>query len=105
MFGHATYLIWLAVFMYLPIAGLAGFGWRKLWQARRALGWVTVGALIGGWAWDALSVRWRVWFYDPANIAGVWFLGLPLEEWLWIMGIAWMFGGLTVLLMERGKTA
>lgn len=104
MFGHATYLIWLGLFMGLPILAIAIIGRRQLWQARRALAWVTVGALLGGWAWDALSVQWRVWFYSPANITGLWFVGLPLEEWIWIVGIAWIFGGLTVLLVEREKT-
>lgn len=103
MFGQATYLVWLGVFMGLPILAIAWMGRWALWQARRALGWVTAGALVGGWAWDALSVHWRVWFYNPANISGVWFLGLPLEEWIWIVGIAWLFGGLTVLLVEREK--
>jgi hypothetical protein len=32
---------------------------------------------------------------------GWWFLGLPLEEWLWITGVTWLFGGLTVILVER----
>ncbi len=105
MFGHGTYLLFLCLFIGLPILGLMVVGWRKLWKARRALGWVVAGALVGGWAWDALSVQWRVWYYDPNNITGLWFLGLPLEEWLWILGIALMFGSLTVILAERHRPA
>ena len=81
---------------------LALWPWRNaLWRQRRALGLTVLGALVGGWAWDALAVKVGVWFYDSDNIAGVWFLGLPLEEWLWITAVTLMFGGLTVVLMEQ----
>ena len=100
MFGKATYLIWLALCMGAPL--LMFWRWRaRLWAQRRALAWTTGGALAGGWAWDALSLHWGIWFYAPEHISGAWLLGLPLEEWLWIVGIAWLFGALTVILHER----
>ena len=100
MFGHITYLIWLALFIGVPLLGL--LRWRAaLWRQRRALGWATLGSLVGGWAWDAWAVQFGVWYYAPGNNVGWWFLGLPLEEWLWIVGVTLMFGGLTVVLMEQ----
>ncbi|MBX3016033.1 MAG: lycopene cyclase domain-containing protein [Caldilineaceae bacterium] len=100
MFGNYTYLVWLACFMGLPLLLLLR-GWPLLWRQRRALAWTLLGSLVGGWAWDALAVRVGLWHYDPERITGIWFWGLPLEEWLWIMGITLLFGGLTVLLAER----
>jgi lycopene cyclase domain-containing protein len=102
LFGHATYLIWLGLFIGLPLFGLLRW-WPWLWQQRRALGLASLGSLLGGWAWDAWAVQFGVWFYEPGNIIGWWFLGLPLEEWLWIVGVTLMFGGLTVVLMEQQK--
>ena len=100
MFGQLTYLIWLALFIGLPLIGL--LHWRRqLWQQRRALGLATLGSLLGGWAWDALAVRFDLWHYQADRIAGLWWLGLPLEEWLWIVGVTLLFGGVTVVLMER----
>jgi lycopene cyclase domain-containing protein len=100
MFGTSTYLLWLALFIGLPLIGL--LRWRRLlWQRRRALFWATAGALVGGWAWDGLAVRFRLWHYDPAHIAGIWWLGLPLEEWLWIAGVTLLFGGITIVVAER----
>lgn len=100
MFGHATYLIWLALFIGVPLLIL--LRWRRpIWAQRRALGWTLVGSLVGGWVWDALAVRYDLWYYDEGHLAGPWFLGLPLEEWLWITGVTLMFGGLTVVLKER----
>lgn len=99
MFGQLTYLIWLGLFIGLPLFGL--LRWRQLlWRRRRALGWATLGSLVGGWLWDMLAVRFALWYYDPAHIAGIWFGGLPLEEWLWIVGVTLLFGAITVIFAE-----
>jgi lycopene cyclase domain-containing protein len=100
MFGNLTYIVWLALFIGLPLLALLAAGWRPVWRQRRALGWALAGALAGGWAWDALIVRMGVWFYNPARIVNLWIAGLPLEEWLWIAGVTLMFGALTILLEE-----
>ncbi|HNP74166.1 MAG TPA: lycopene cyclase domain-containing protein, partial [Kouleothrix sp.] len=72
-----------------------------LWPRRRALAWTLLGALAGGWAWDAGIVKLGTWDYIPEHIAGVWIGGLPLEEWLWIVGVTLMFAMLTILIEER----
>jgi lycopene cyclase domain-containing protein len=93
-------MIWLLLFIGLPLL-LIVWRWSDLLRRQgRALALTALGALIGGWAWDALAVRWGVWFYNPANILDLWYVGLPLEEWLWFTGVSLMFGSLTVVLME-----
>lgn len=100
MFGKFTYLIWLALFIGIPLLVL--LRWRTLlWQQRRALGWTVVGCLVGGWAWDFAAVHYNLWYYDPANIVDRWWLGLPLEEWLWIVGVTLLFGSITVIVAEK----
>jgi lycopene cyclase domain-containing protein len=101
MFGNLTYIIWLVLFIGLPLLALAAAGRRALWRRRRALGWALAGALVGGWAWDALAVRLGAWYYAPSNILNVWVGGLPLEEWIWIAGVTLLFGCATVLIEER----
>ena len=99
MFRNVTYLVWLALCMGVPL--LALLIWRdRLWRQRRALVWTLVGAGVGGWLWDGFAVRIGLWTYDPAHLSGIWFLGLPLEEWLWIGGMTLLFGGVTVVLKE-----
>ena len=39
------------------------------------------------------------------NGMNFWLAGLPIEEWLWILGVTLMFGLLTVLLMEKEREA
>lgn len=101
MFGHATYLTWLAVFVALPIVVLVLLRPAAVRRRWRALAWTLAGAFVGGWAWDFLAVRLGAWYFDDAHIAGVWLGGLPIEEWLWILGVSLMFGLTTVLLKER----
>jgi lycopene cyclase domain-containing protein len=103
MFGNVTYLIWLMLFIGLPLLALLGVAWRWVWRQRRALTWTLSGALVGGWAWDAGIVKLGAWDYDPNNIANIWIAGLPLEEWLWIIGVTLMFGAITILLEERTR--
>ena len=101
MFGQLTYIFWLALFIGLPLLALAAYARRALWRRRRALGLALLGALAGGWAWDALAVRLGAWYYDPSNILGSWIGGLPIEEWLWIAGVTLLFGCITVVVAER----
>ena len=101
MFGQMTYIFWLIVFIGLPTLLLFVWQPRALWRQRRALGWTLVGAFVGGWAWDALAVRLGAWYYRESNVLNIWIGGLPIEEWLWIVGVSVMFGALTVILVER----
>jgi lycopene cyclase domain-containing protein len=101
MFGHLTYVTWLALCIGLPLVVLAILAWPKLWRRRRALGWTLAGALAGGWVWDALAVQLGAWYYDPNNIVGLWLGGLPIEEWIWIAGVTLLFGCATIILEEH----
>jgi lycopene cyclase domain-containing protein len=103
MFGANTYLIWLICFIGVPLLALVMWRGQALWRQWRALLWVTIGSLVGGWIWDALAVRLALWYYDPNHLVGWWWAGLPLEEWLWIVGVTLMFGALTVALADRVK--
>ena len=103
MLGKYTYLLWLFVFMGVPLL-LQLRWWRLLSQQRRAILWTLLGSLVGGWLWDAAAVRFNLWYYEAERIAGIWWFGLPLEEWLWIIGVTLLFANLTVLLVEREKS-
>jgi lycopene cyclase domain-containing protein len=100
MFGHPTYIIWLALFIGVPLLALGIAARRALWRRRRALLWTLAGALAGGWAWDALAVRLGAWYYDTNNILNIWIGGLPIEEWLWIAGVTLLFGCVTIAVAE-----
>ena len=79
MYNNLTYIIWLALFLGLPLLALLVVARRALWRRRRALFWLLAGALAGGWAWIG---------------------GLPIEEWIWIAGVTLLFGCVTVTMVE-----
>ena len=58
MFGPLTYLLWLLLFIFLPLFALV-VRQRQVWRHWRSLGLILAGSLVGGWAWDAPAVRQR----------------------------------------------
>ena len=54
--------------------------WYAFWPA--AL--FTAGLFIG---WDILFTRWEVWGFNPGYLTGLYWLGLPVEEWLFFICI------------------
>ncbi|GEM_PF-470831 len=98
MFGPNTYLIWIGLFLGLPILVLAVIGGKIWWRERRALAWTLLGSACGGWAWDFSAIQLGFWSFNGIHQTGIVFLGLPLEEWLWILGVTFLFAGLTLIL-------
>ncbi|MCW5882979.1 MAG: lycopene cyclase domain-containing protein [Anaerolineae bacterium] len=79
-----AYLIWLVVCVGLPLGLLWVRCYPLLARHRWALGWTTLGGLVLGWLWNASAVRVGIWYYTRPETVGVWLLGLPIEEWLWM---------------------
>lgn len=41
-----------------------------------------IGIVVGG-VWDYIAVNClKLWSFNPDTLIGIWFCGLPLEEWL-----------------------
>ena len=58
------------------------YGFSKK-QFRRTLIYSgVIGVVVGGFC-DYMSVNWlKLWSFNPDTLIGVWFFGLPLEEWM-----------------------
>lgn len=54
--------------------------WYALFPAIIATGAVFV-------VWDILFTRWGVWGFNPVHLSGVYWMGLPIEEWLFFICI------------------
>lgn len=84
MLGHSTYLFWLWVFIWMP----TGVIWLtnlplmlRYWRLPlRAAVW----ALLFGVPYDYVAIRTDIWHFPPEHVLGVWIIGLPLEEHLFI---------------------
>ena len=119
-----TYGQFLAVFLLVPIAGLALLvvrdgrychihEWR--WRGKRAialLGCLTIVATVYTIPWDHHLIADRVWWYDRSLISGVSLGQIPIEEvlffplltllvWLWVM---WLMPRVTTNGLAEGST-
>jgi len=96
-----AYPIWLLLFFILPLTLLGILKFRALAKYKLVLAVVVIGCLGVAVPWDLLSVRDRIWYFTQPHIVGVWLLGLPLEEYVYIVFLGLLSSSVTVLLWER----
>lgn len=77
-----TYLIWLIIFVILPLSVL-GIKYRKILRDYyEVLILCVLGAFTFSTPWDLAAVERGIWYFPEKNMVGVWILGLPIEEYL-----------------------
>jgi lycopene cyclase domain-containing protein len=106
-----TYLGFLALFLGLPLAALAGFTWRAAQrrragfpgrQAMAALLAHVVIAVVYTTPWDNYLVATGVWWYDPRRVVGATLGWVPLEEYLFFV-LQTLVAGLLLFAFRRGE--
>ena len=96
-----SYPLWLFLFLILPLALLWIFKFQTLMKYKWALVFTTIGCLLIAVPWDILSVNEHIWYFSKPYILGVWLLGLPIEEYVYITFVAVLSTSVTVLLWEQ----
>ena len=79
-----TYWIWLSIYVFLPMLLLLIFKRPMLRSYWRTIILCGIGSLIVAFFWDYFAIRAGLWWFPPENIIGIWFFGLPIEEWIFI---------------------
>jgi len=101
MNGMYSYPLWLAVCAVVPIVLLwAAYGSRLKPYGRMFFSCVC-GALLLAIPWDYISVQEHIWYFTRPHVSGLWFLGLPIEEWVFITLVTLLFSTITVLTWEK----
>ncbi|MDE3088296.1 MAG: lycopene cyclase domain-containing protein [Chloroflexota bacterium] len=96
-----AYPIWLLFFLILPLMLVSVLKFQTLMKYKLVLVLVAIGCLGISVPWDILSVNDRIWYFSEPHIVGVWLLGLPIEEYLYILLLGLLSSGVTILLWER----
>lgn len=92
-----TYFLWLLLFVWLPQLALIALFPRTLWAYRRTLIACTMWSLIFSVPWELWAVHTEIWIFPPhTNIGGL-FLGVPLEEYLFIGFVGLFIASATVI--------
>ncbi len=98
-----AYPIWLVGFLVFPLAVLWAIKFRDLVKYRRIFLKVILGALIYFVPWDVFAVQNRFWFFEGSHTSGLRALGLPLEEYLYIICMTLWLTSITALWLERHR--
>lgn len=94
------YLVWLILFLFLPsiIVWLVWGSYLK--QYKKLFIGITMVSLVWGFCFDlAENAFFHIWNYS--NTVGVWFLGLPIEEYVLLLFLPQML--ISILLVLRKK--
>ncbi len=96
-----AYIYWLIIFIWLPLIILWVFNWNYLVKYKGTIFSCFVWSIIFSVPWDLWAVYTQIWIYPKAGILGVWVLGLPIEEYFFILTTPTLIATVTLLIKKR----
>jgi lycopene cyclase domain-containing protein len=88
----SEYFILLGVIVIFPL--IFSFDAKLgLYKHRKALWYAIMGMSLPFWIWDVVAAGRGHWWFNEQYVAGLQWLGLPVEEWLFfpIVGFVSVF--------------
>lgn len=83
-FWNFPYIRWHIIFVIIPSSIIWLLHWRYLIKYKQTLFWIATLSFLWGLIFDLVaSPLLRLWFFD--NNLRIYFLGLPLEEYLFLL--------------------
>ena len=79
-----NYWIWLAIYVFLPMLLVIIYQRKIVSKYAKTIIACGIGSLMVAGPWDYFAIRNRLWSFPPQEILGIWLMGLPLEEWIFI---------------------
>ena len=98
-----TYLKWLLIFVWLPTLLLWVTNFDILRRYKRTLLSCVFCALVFSIPWDYWGIKTKIWIFPQDTNLGIWFGGLPLEEYLFIIFVTFEISTLTLVLKRKAK--
>ena len=95
-----SYPLWLLLFLTIPLALIWSLKFQTLMKYRLALTLTAIGCLAIAVPWDMLAVKDHIWYFSEPYIVGLWLLGLPVEEYVYILFVGLLCSSVTILLWE-----
>ena len=97
------YLAWLLIFVWIPTLLLWITNFDILHRYKKTLSFCIFWALIFSVPWDYWAIKTEIWVFPQDTNLGIWFSGLPLEEYLFISFVTLEVSTLTLVLKHRAK--
>lgn len=89
--------------MWVPTSILFSLNYKLFLHYKKTLTYSIIGALIFAIPWDIYAVKTGIWYFPEGGNVGLWMLGLPLEEYLFITTSTFMFACITIFLKYKLK--
>ncbi len=93
-----SYLVWLFIFNVIPLAILCFFNFDYFKKKKRIFLIAVIGAVIFSFPWDFIAIYEKIWYFEKPFVLGVYIMGLPIEEWLFIILNTLLISSITLLL-------
>lgn len=94
------YLIWLCIFVWLPTILLWIKFYRILIPLKRVFLYAIIGSLVIAGVWDYIAIKENIWYFPEGRILKLWILGLPIEEWFFIIFVTLFISTITVIFFK-----
>ncbi|MCL4411332.1 lycopene cyclase domain-containing protein [Candidatus Marsarchaeota archaeon] len=96
-----NYIYWLAVFTWAPLVALWASHRKLVVRYKKTLALCTVSALAFSVPWDMVAIRSGMWYFPRHNILGFYLLGVPLEEYLFMISVTLLVSTLILILKQH----
>jgi lycopene cyclase domain-containing protein len=85
----SEYFLVLLATIFFPFI----LSWDKrfpIWNHKKELFTTILCVAIPFWIWDVIVTERGHWSFNPLHVVGISFFGLPIEEWLFFVVIAFV---------------
>jgi len=96
-----AYILWLSIFVWLPLIILWALNWNYLSQYKKTFLYCAGWALLFSIPWDIWAIQTRIWIFPPETNIGIWIGGLPMEEYFYIIFVTVLISTITLLIKKR----
>src|SRR5438309_10848347 len=98
-----SYPLWLLLFTIVPISILWIIKFNTLKKYYKVIAFAVVGSIVFSLPWDIIAIHERIWYFTQPHIFGIYIVGLPIEEWLFMTFVTILFTIITLILWEKYK--
>lgn len=95
------YPLWILLFAVLPVVALFIIKFKVLKKYKLIFLFTIIGSFIFSIPWDYIAIKEKIWYFAEPHIFGLWILGLPIEEYLFIIFETMLFTIITILLWKK----
>lgn len=99
--SHLSYLFLVLFFLWIPTLVVWSIKFKLLRKYKFVISLIVfVSFLVGGY-WDIYGVAHKIWRFYPETTLGVFFKGVPLEEYFFVASAALALASITISFTQK----